>query len=254
LKTLFNPKAKRKGLMLNFYLSDRVPPQFQSDPLRLKEILTNLIRNAIQYTDRGAVIVNVDIADANPVHQGKSGSSDGFPPSPDHGQLMVQVIDTGIGLTPENLEIIFEPFRKFEITHQTDDGLGLSLTLSQKFAQLLGGSITVESRLHQGSTFTLQIPILFMADPQDKPQESLEQNVTTPSASPVPSLLTMAELKLLPLPWLQQFHQTTIEGDTEAMVLLLHQLPPQCNAIAKKINTLIENYQLEILLELFSQF
>ncbi|NJN76678.1 MAG: hypothetical protein HC796_11530 [Synechococcaceae cyanobacterium RL_1_2] len=64
----------------------------------------------------------------------------------------------------------------------------------------------------------------------------------------------MAELKRLPLPWLQQFRQANIEGDTEAMLLLLHQIPPELRAIADKINTLIDNYQLEILLELFSQF
>ncbi|NJN76676.1 MAG: hypothetical protein HC796_11520 [Synechococcaceae cyanobacterium RL_1_2] len=80
LKTLFNPKAKPKGLMLSFYLGDRVPLQFQSDPLRLKEILTNLIRNAIQYTDRGTVIINVDLADSNPIHQGPSSSYHSFPP------------------------------------------------------------------------------------------------------------------------------------------------------------------------------
>ncbi|NJN76677.1 MAG: hypothetical protein HC796_11525 [Synechococcaceae cyanobacterium RL_1_2] len=83
---------------------------------------------------------------------------------------MVQVIDTGIGLAPENLKIIFEPFKKFEINHQTDDGLGLSLTLSQKFAQLLGGAITVESRLHQGSTFTLQIRSFSSLNPRTNPR------------------------------------------------------------------------------------
>lgn len=126
-------KAKQKGLDLIFNLEDNID-FCTADSVRLKQILVNLLSNAIKFTDRGSVTLEVKLK-ANWLH--------------------FSVIDTGMGISPQNLTKLFQPFP--QITNHCGS-TGLGLTLSQKIAQLHQGDITVTSSLGKGSCFTLCIP------------------------------------------------------------------------------------------------
>ncbi|MGB5711712.1 MAG: hybrid sensor histidine kinase/response regulator [Waterburya sp.] len=127
-------KAKAKELELSFELSDKID-FCVADSMRLKQILINLLSNAIKFTDRGSILLKVRRKE---------------------DYLYFAVIDTGAGISAENIAKLFKPFPQISNHHENT---GLGLTLSKKLAQLHGGDITVTSELGKGSCFTLIIPV-----------------------------------------------------------------------------------------------
>ena len=131
-------RAAEQGLALGFKAEGAIPETILSDPARLRQIVTNLVGNALKFTERGGVELRLRL-DAGP-------------------RLLVQVADSGIGIPAERLESIFEPFVQAEAsTTRRFGGTGLGLTISRRFARLLGGDITVSSTPGAGSVFTLSI-------------------------------------------------------------------------------------------------
>jgi signal transduction histidine kinase len=118
-----------------------IPRIIQTDPLRLRQILINLLGNAIKFTPTGKVTITVRVEGPGPGHV-----------------LCVEVTDSGIGMTPEQLERLFRPFSQADesITRKFG-GTGLGLTISRQLAHLLGGEIEVKSTLGLGSTFTVRV-------------------------------------------------------------------------------------------------
>lgn len=136
----FSQQSIQAGLTFVVTIDDDVPAWVNTDQERLYQILTNLIGNAIKFTPVGSIEMMVSFAQ--------------------HSNLLsFQVIDTGVGLTPEQMEHIFQPFQQYSSTQVSAKGTGLGLTISQRLAKLLGGSITVMSTKGSGSCFTLSLPI-----------------------------------------------------------------------------------------------
>lgn len=130
--------AERAGLELACYIDPTIPTRLVGDPVRLRQVLTNLTGNAIKFTPAGEVVVSVDQA-----------ASEG-------GQLWLEfsVSDTGIGIAPEKLNTIFEAFEQADTsTTRRFGGTGLGLAICQKLVSLMGGQIDVESEPGCGSTF-----------------------------------------------------------------------------------------------------
>ncbi|HYX38651.1 MAG TPA: PAS domain S-box protein [Oligoflexus sp.] len=138
---LFRDKAKQKGIYLLLNIEEDVPPHIISDPTRLRQILVNLIGNALKFTTKGGVRVNVKSA----------------PQANGRVELLVSVKDTGIGLTASQKEKLFEPFVQADnSTTREYGGTGLGLVLSRRLANALGGNITIaECKEGQGCTFLL---------------------------------------------------------------------------------------------------
>ena len=107
-----------------------MPETIQSDPLRVRQIVTNLVGNAIKFTKQGGVTIREQLVEAN-----------------DKAPLKIEVIDTGVGIPEESLEKIFQPFIQADssVTRQFG-GTGLGLTISRRFAEALGGSLVASSR------------------------------------------------------------------------------------------------------------
>ena len=148
--------AERKGLAMLGQVNDDVPDWISVDPLRLRQIVGNLLGNAIKFTASGRVELAV---------------SRGVLPSGDPA-LVFAVSDTGIGMAPDVLERLFEPFMQEDAsTAKHFGGTGLGLSISRRLARLLGGDIDVTSSKGEGSVFALMIPLL-VADPHDAPPEA----------------------------------------------------------------------------------
>ena len=130
-------KAHQKGLELNCRIHPATPSRLRGDPGRLRQVLTNLIANAVKFTERGEVIVNVE-----PLH-GQS-----------YATLRFSIIDTGIGVAPEQIKSIFAPFVQADgSTTRRFGGTGLGLAICKQLAEMMGGHIGVESTLGKGSAF-----------------------------------------------------------------------------------------------------
>ena len=140
---LMQGRATGKGLTLDFEAVGLVPRTIRSDPTRLRQILVNLVGNAVKFTEYGGIRVLVKLADP---------SSDRNP------NIRFEVIDTGIGLTDGQIETLFQPFHQGDAsTTRQFGGTGLGLTISKQFAELLGGDITVKSIPRHGTTFTATV-------------------------------------------------------------------------------------------------
>ena len=137
-------KAREKGITLNYESAGKVPDLILSDPTRLRQILTNLLGNAIKFTSRGGVrMVSRVVKNRN------------------QQTLVIDIIDTGIGMKPETLGRLFNAFVQADSsTTRKFGGTGLGLAISRKFALAMEGDITVTSELGQGTTFTIMVPLL----------------------------------------------------------------------------------------------
>lgn len=139
LQTMMQLKANAKGIELSTTYDPDIPPFIETDPIKVRQILINLLGNAIKFTQTGQVNLNV-----RPLENPKAESS---------MSLEFTVQDTGRGINPEALEDIFTPFVQTRTGQKSQEGTGLGLAISRKFARLLGGDITVTSTLNEGSTF-----------------------------------------------------------------------------------------------------
>ena len=143
-------KAESKNVRLRHNFDRSLPPTVVGDALRVRQLIWHLLGNAVKFTQRGEIEVSASA--------GKAGPS-GVP-------VIVSVRDTGIGIRPDQVGSIFESFRQLETgLARNYPGLGLGLAVAQKIALLLGGSISVESELGRGSTFTVQVPLRLPVDP-----------------------------------------------------------------------------------------
>ena len=137
-------KASKKGLTFQSRYDDSVPETIQTDPLRLKQVLSNLVSNAIKFTESGSIDLEVRA----------------FFQSKNDRLLQFIVSDTGIGIPAEKLKTIFDPFTQADSsTSRNYGGIGLGLTLSHKLVQLLGGNLTVQSTVNQGSVFAVTLDV-----------------------------------------------------------------------------------------------
>ena len=138
------PLAQAKGVELTLFIADSVPGTLRGDEHRLRQILTNLLANAIKFTDTGEVSVR---AEANRAGEASA-------------RLRVQVRDTGIGIEREHLAQLFEPFTQADTsTTRRFGGTGLGLAISRRLVSLMGGELSGASEPGRGSTFRFEVPL-----------------------------------------------------------------------------------------------
>lgn len=197
LHAMFRLRASVKQLSLEFTCAPEVPLSIMSDEAKLRQILINLIGNALKFTSSGGVMVRVSIA---PV------------PKP---TLRFQVSDSGPGIAPADITAIFSPFIQATTPGPAREGSGLGLTISYEFAQLLGGELSVISPglPNQGATFTLSLPL-----------HVVDAATTPPPPAPAPT-------RALRLQSNQQAYRMLVADDRPANAALLEALLTQlgCN-------------------------
>jgi PAS domain S-box-containing protein len=134
-------KANEKGIALTFRADGAVPREIETDPVRLRQIAFNLIGNSLKFTEEGGVTVTCRYSEAV-----------------SSSQLIMEIADTGIGMSVDALENIFDPFAQADNTvTRRFGGTGLGLAISREFARALGGDITVKSEIGKGSTFRVSL-------------------------------------------------------------------------------------------------
>jgi len=135
---LLSARCASKGIEFIYYVSEDVPRQLRGDPIRLRQILVNLVGNAIKFTDHGEIYVDLMLA--------RSEAKDVL--------LSFSVLDTGIGIAPDQQARVFESFRQIDTSlTRKYGGSGLGLAIARQLAELMGGEIGVESELGRGSRF-----------------------------------------------------------------------------------------------------
>jgi signal transduction histidine kinase len=157
----FKPLAEKRGLRLTTAIGAKVPSQIQCDRRRLRQLIENLLANAIKFTDYGDVAVEVDRA---PDSKGQPYTADPWDSRKGRGdRLVFSVRDSGIGISREKQEIIFDPFAQADGSSSRGyEGIGLGLAISKQLVELMGGEIGVESDPGSGSQFWFSLPLQSM--------------------------------------------------------------------------------------------
>ncbi|MBD2486592.1 PAS domain S-box protein [Aulosira sp. FACHB-615] len=156
LEEMLRLRAESKGLQLQFEYAPQLPQYVQTDDNKLRQVLLNLLGNAIKFTAKGSVILRVKLAQKSQQHTENIFSH----------SLLFEIQDTGVGISPQEIDLLFKAFEQTEIGRKSQQGTGLGLAISRKYVQLMGGDITVTSQEGIGTTFTFQIDIDFAATSQ----------------------------------------------------------------------------------------
>jgi PAS domain S-box-containing protein len=153
LQEVFEVRVREQGLALHVSLAPDLPRFLVTDAAKLRQILINLLSNALKFTQRGSIDLEVGLG---------RGSTD----SP---TLIFIVRDSGVGIPAEELDAIFRPFYQTEQGARASEGTGLGLTIARQYAHLLGGELTAASEVGKGSQFTLTMPATFTENPPPSP-------------------------------------------------------------------------------------
>ena len=150
IRSLMQPLALAKGLTFSFDVQESLPRHLQSDPARVRQILSNLVSNAIKFTKEGSVAFSV----STEIKGGKR-------------EMLFRVQDTGIGIADDQQDAVFDAFHQAHegtlpgaASHSVNSGAGLGLAIASRLALLLGGRLSLESEFGKGSTFCLHLPYI----------------------------------------------------------------------------------------------
>ncbi|MEC4894429.1 MAG: ATP-binding protein [Oscillatoria sp. PMC 1051.18] len=250
LEDMFHLRAETQRLDLHFLRSDDVPRYIRTDEIKLRQILINLINNAVKFTSRGRVAVKVKLG------------------SRQNSTIIFSVEDTGRGIAPEEQDKLFEAFSQTKSGQDLAQGTGLGLAISRNFIQLMGGSIHFQSEVGKGTTFIFDIPVDIV---EAKDVTKVHHNPAIVFAPHVNEYLGVSyiyqeffgdqlessltplsskDLEVLPLKWRSQLHQATLEGDITLIESLIAEIQPQYETIARTLLDLAARYQFEQLLSL----
>jgi signal transduction histidine kinase/CheY-like chemotaxis protein/CHASE3 domain sensor protein/HPt (histidine-containing phosphotransfer) domain-containing protein len=150
-RDIFAGNASSKGLLLTYRVDPQISPALVVDPMRLRQILNNFVSNALKFTQQGEIQISAELA----------GRTDG------HDQVRFSVRDTGIGISPEDQARLFQPFAQAGAGSAVRlGGTGLGLTICQRLARMMGGTIEMVSELGAGTTMVLELSLL-IADPNE---------------------------------------------------------------------------------------
>lgn len=289
VQRMFSLKAHEKGLQLNIHYENNVPHFIRTDDVKLRQVLINLISNAIKFTFVGSVSVRVrSYADSalflmsknQPMEPGEQ---------PARCILIFDVIDTGIGIAVHELELLFKPFVQTSSGQQFQEGTGLGLSISYQFVRLMAGEMLVSS---QGCTFAPEVITFLCSDIMtDLPSEgtafcfAIPVTITDASSiaetkgtnstnfsfggpnlksfNPTDALnrtsfenvsLENISFENVSQDWLIQFRLAILEGDLEYTNELVARLASSHEQLAVILKSLVNQYRFEQILQLISNF
>ncbi len=264
LESMLILKARSKGIELKLQWDSSLVEKIDTDEQKLRQILLNLLSNGIKFTQKGTVMLTVTPLDPTHPHQ-----------------LLFTVSDTGIGIAPEELNLLFQPFEQTQSGQDSCEGTGLGLSISYQLVNLLGGTLTVSSQVNQGTVFSFSIPVtrnppeialstesisaeetsslqsfpqppLFESTPLESESANLDGSITS-----FPDQFHGDESQLLaslPLESITQLHKAATEADTELILQWIEQLPPSHLKLAQQLTSWAENFQFEPICEIIEEY
>jgi len=275
LENMFQLKANNKGLYLLFERTVEVPQYVRTDEVKLRQVLINLLSNAIKFTQAGSVSLKVKTPEGRASCAGSGSGTQ-------HGQkskvkskseqqttnnidaqaasrkvqqtiITFEIEDTGVGITPDELESIFKAFVQVKADRKFQEGTGLGLTIARSFVQLMGGDISVSSQVGKGTVFKFDIAVSRI-----ETVDINSQQPTSRALAPEPSqqserlssadVLTPAALAALPPDLVANLHQAILALDIERIETCITQIQELNAPVAGAIAVLAKGFKYKQLL------
>lgn len=165
LEKMFHLRVRQKGLSLNFDRHRAVPQFIRADHGKLHQVLINLLDNAVKFTEKGGISLKVSCSETGKETEKEEVSS-----------LVFKVIDTGVGIAPDAQDSIFDAFSQVDNLLPSNQGVGLGLSISRNFVNMMGGSLEVRSDISKETTFSFDLPVK-LADEADRESSYLTRRV-----------------------------------------------------------------------------
>lgn len=260
LEAVWDQKAAAKGLRLTVDRDPALPQYIEADESKLRQVLMSLLDNAIRFTTQGSVSLRVNVGHVDRVTERQAIAS--YPLPATKYQLGFEVVDTGQGIAPHELEHLFKAFSQTTTGRQSERGIGLSLLLSRQFVQLMGGDLTLSSTPGQGTIAQFQIVV--QAGTSNSclttslnPISDYDIELSAPFVAPLPQLsdeLIIESLQMaMPTAWLTQLHQAAIKGFDQQISQLIQEIPTTHALLAGILIDWNRNFQFDHIVSITRQ-
>lgn len=190
IEKMLQIKAESKGLQLIFNIDSHLPIYVKTDESKLRQVLINLLGNAIKFTETGQIILTV-----NSTLQDEAIFNSEQIQNVTETELIFTIEDTGPGIEPAEIPILFDPFVQTSSGKKSQEGTGLGLPISRQFVQLMGGEIKVNSTLGQGTTFSFNIKISLASETEIQSQTNHPRAIALAPNQPSYRILIVDDLK-----------------------------------------------------------
>ncbi|MEM6451477.1 MAG: ammonium transporter [Cyanobacteria bacterium P01_D01_bin.105] len=244
--SMFSLQVQRKRLVFNLVRSPNVPQFILADEGKLRQVLTNLVANAIKFTDLGDVTLTVKITDTMTAVKADKETTAA---AATNNRLFIQfsVQDTGPGIALNEISQLFIPFEQTATGRSSQQGSGLGLPISQQYVRLMGGDILVSSQVGVGSCFEFIIPVL--KDLSERASDRQETVASEHNDHSRVTPLTLAQLSIaltqMPNEWIDALAAAASQLKGKAVRQLIMQIPPDQTMLASSLSELAESYQFE---------
>ncbi|NJK63202.1 MAG: PAS domain-containing protein [Synechococcaceae cyanobacterium SM2_3_1] len=232
IQDLFEPRIQAKLLQFQLTIGREVPQILVVDATKLRQVLTNLLANALKFTHQGEITLSVTLEAQD-----------------QESYLCLVVQDTGEGIGIDEIPQLFQPFVQSSSGIRSQQGTGLGLCICQQYVHLMGGSIALTSQLGQGSTFIIQIPCKCSIT-DHTPEDRSAVVSTLISASPSPGNDLVQCLALQPLEWRQELFQASLHLDRERVLHCIHTLSEEDADLAQILIQWVEDFRFDHLSDL----
>ncbi|MGB3638226.1 MAG: response regulator [Rivularia sp. (in: cyanobacteria)] len=245
IKELFQIKLERKNIQFNIIVASNVPQYIYADAKKLHSCLSNLIGNAIKFCFQGKITLRVSFVDEL---KDERNISDSY-------RLLFQVEDTGCGISPSELDNLFDAFTQADAGRKSLQGTGLGLAITRKFVQMMKGEIQVTSTVGKGSIFTFDIE-LDVTNQKTNVQlgtynNTLNSNLKTNRKLSHTSLLE--ELMTMPRSWLLNLDRAANNVDEELLQSRIEKIPENQAFLSESLTELTKNFRLDIMIKFTQQ-
>jgi signal transduction histidine kinase len=231
IKEIFQIKLERKIIIFNIIVASNVPQYISTDAKKLRSCLSNLVGNAIKFIFQGSITLRISFVNEAETYR-----------------LYFEVKDTGCGISPDEMDNLFDAFTQADAGRKSLQGTGLGLAITRKFVQMMKGEIQVKSTVGKGSIFTFYIELdVTKNNPtiQLNTYDSMfDSHINTHDIS---DNLLLEELTIMPRSWLLNLHQAANEVDEKLLQNLIEELPENKAYLSKNLTSLVKNFRLDVI-------